>query len=265
MAGGLRFVMKVFLAAALFLSPTLCRAQGGRGAGGAPGEAYAARLARLVGGLQKNPWRGWKAGTVVVVRYLGDAVKGTAARVQPDLAYKVLEADKLFERTQEFGGKYFRQEFLVKDQPGLDAARVRPKDEGAAAAEFELDGFTLDALLTESRVEEFPGGSRTTKEWSLAGHPSILLRQEVNGEGWRVTSAKALRKVGEREFECVEIKKRMRFYSGGPAEVSTTQYLSPEVPGHVVEELEEFFRVGDGGALTPYMVVHRKVSELKIQ
>ena len=257
--------MKVVLAVAVLLSPILCRAQDGRDIKSAPDGAYTARLVRLVEGLQKNPWRGWKAGTVVVVRYLDDALNGMNARAQPDLVYKVLEADKLFERTQELKGKSYRQEFLVKDQRGLDAARVRLKDENAAASDVEIDGFTLSALLTELHMEEFPGGGRTTKEWSLAGHPSILLRREVNGEGWRVTSASASKKIGGREFACLEIKERMRFYSDGPMEVVTTRYLSPEAPGHLVEEVEEFFRVGDKGALTPYMVVHQKVVELKIQ
>lgn len=258
--------MKVILAVALLLSPTLYRAQEGRGQRSVPDEAYMARLVSVVEGLQKNPWRGWKAGTVVVVRYLGDALKGTNARVQPDLVYKVLEADKLFARTQELNGKSFLQEFLVKDQRGLAAARVRLKDEkDAATAEVKLDGFTLNVLLSELRFEEFPGGTRVTKEWSLAGHPSILLRQEVNGEGWSVTSAKVSKRIGESEFACVEIKSRMRFYSDGPMEVFTTQYLSPEVPGHLVEQVEEFFKVGDKGVPTPHMVVHQKVVELKIQ
>jgi hypothetical protein len=257
--------MRVFLAAVMWLSPTPCRAQDVRDTKTAADEAYTARLVRLVEGLQKNPWRGWKAGTVVVVRYLGDALNGTNARAQPDLVYKVLEADRLFERTQELKGKSFRQEFLVKDQRGLDAARVRLKDEDAVPADVEVDGFKLAALLSELRSEEFPGGTWVTKEWSLAGHPSILLRQEVNGEGWAVTSAKASKRIGGREFACVEIKKRMRFHSGGPMEVLTTRYLSPEVPGHVVEELEEFYRVGEKGAPTPHMFVHQKVVELKIQ
>jgi hypothetical protein len=263
MAVGLRFVMKVVLAFVVLLSPILCRAQDGRDVRRAPDEAYTARLVRLVEALQKNPWRGWKAGTVVVVRYLGDSVNGMNARVQPDLVYKILEADKLFQRTQELNGKSFLQEFLVKDQTGLAAASAWAKD--AVAADVELDGFTLDALSSESHMEEFPGGTRITKEWSLAGHPSILLRQETNGEGWRVTSVQSSKKIGEREFACVEIKSRMRFYSDGPMMHVATQYLSPEVPGHLVEEIEEFFRVGDKGALTPYMVVHQKVVEVKVQ
>lgn len=265
MAVGLRFVMKAFLAIALFLSPTLCRALDGRGVRSTPDEAYTARLVRLVEGLQKSPWRGWKAGTVVVVRYLDDAPKGANARVQPDLVYKILEADKLFERAQEYKGKYYRQEFAVRNEIGLNAARARLKDEVVVAEDLELDGFTLSGLMTEMRLQEFSGAAWVTKEWSLAGYPSILLRQETNGGGWRITSAKASKKIGDREFECVEIKKQMRFYSDGPMMHVTTQYLSPEVPGHMVEELEEFFRVGEKGVLTPYMVTHQKVVELKIQ
>ena len=260
-----RTVLRVFLAVVLWLSPPPCRAQGVRDAERAPDEAYTARLVRLVGGLQKNPWRGWKAGTVVVVRYIGDDASGTNARAQPDTVYKVLEADKLFEVTQEFKGKRFRREFLVKDQPGLPAARVMLKDEGAGAADLEVDGYTLNALLSESRLEEFPGGTWVTREWFLAGHPSILLRQETAGEGWRVTSAKVSKKIGGREFECVEIKSRMRFHSRGTMEDLTTRYLSPEVPGHLVEEVKEVFKVGEKGVLTPYMVSHLKAVELKIQ
>lgn len=258
--------MKVILAVvALLLSPALPRgAQEGRGVRSVPDEAYTARLVRLVEALQKNPWRGWKAGTVVVVRYLGGgAAEGTYAYVQPDMVYKILEADKLIEATQEVKGKSYRQEFLLKDHAGLDAPSRWGKD--SAAADLELDGFTLNTLLSELRMEEFPGGTRITKEWSLAGHPSILLRKEGNGHGWSITSAKASKKIGDREFACVEIKSRMRFYSDGPMEDVTTQYLSPEVPGHLVEEVKEFFRVGEKGVLTPHMVIHRKVVEIKVQ
>ena len=253
------------IAAALSLSPAFCRAQDGRDMKREPDEAYTARLVRLVEGLQKNPWRGWKAGTVVVVRYLGDEDPAAKppARVEPDIIYKVLEADKLLERTQELKGKSFRHEFFVKDERGLAEASAWGKDK--VGADFEIDGLMLDAILTELRMEEFPGGMWVAKEWSLAGYPSILLRRETNGEGWRITSAKASKKIGAREFECVEIKRRMRFYSDGPMEVMTTQYLSPEVPGHLVEQVEEFFRVGEKGVLIPSMVVHQKVLEIKIQ
>lgn len=73
------------------------------------------------------------------------------------------------------------------------------------------------------------------------------------------------KKIGDREFECVEVKRHMRFYSDGLMRALTTQYLSPEVPGHLVEEMEEVFKVGRGGELTPSTFAHQKVVELKIQ
>lgn len=46
----------------------------------------------------------------------------------------------------------------------------------------------------------------------------------------------------------------------------TTQYLSPDVPGHLVEEIQEFTKVEkEQTSSAPYMVVHQKVVELKLQ
>ena len=259
--------MKVIYALTIvLLSLTLCQAQNSNGPRRAPDEAYTRQMVRLLTGLQKNPWLGWESGTEVVVRYFGDSNPAATPRalVQPDLTYKVMEADKLFARTQLFKGKLTRQDFLVKDQVGLDAAW--PRVITPSTTDVEIDGFTLTCLLSELVVTEFPGGTRVTKEWTLASHPSIVLRKEVNGvEGWRVTSARAIRKIGEREFACVEIKERMRFYHHGPIDVITTRYLSPDVPGHLVEQIEEFFKVKKNQVSpAPYMVVHQKVVELKL-
>jgi len=251
---------------AVLLSLTLCQAQNSPGPRVAPDEPYIRQLAHLLTRLQKNPWQGWRAGTVVVVRYLGDDDPATKsfAYVQPDMVYQILETDKLFIRTQAVKGKPIRQDFLVKDQVGLAPANRAAKNAGVT--DIELDGFTLAGLLSVLMREEFPGGSIITREWSLASHPSILLRKEVNGVGWRVTSARALKKIGEREFLCVEIKQRMRIFSGGPMDVMTTQYLSPDVPGHLVEEVQEFFKVGKKQERpAPYMVIHQRIVELKVQ
>lgn len=252
--------------AVVILSLAVCQAQNSHSLKRQPTDAYTLQLISLLSGLQKNPWQGWKADTVVVVRYLGDDGRASKplAYVQPDLVYRILEADKLFIRTQVLNGKVYRQDFLVKDQTGLEAAS--PNAKGTPAAEMELDGFKLPVLLFESRLDEFPGGSWITREWALAGHPSILLRKEVNGVGWRVTSAKVLKKIGEREFLCVEIRERMSIYSDGHIDVVTTRYLSPEVPGHLVEEIQEFSRIGKKQErLAPHMVIHQKVVEVKLQ
>jgi hypothetical protein len=185
--------------------------------------------------------------------------------MQPDLVYKVMEADKLLIVTQVFKGKPSRRDFLIKDQPGLEAAWARVID--PSTTEVEIDGFTLTSLLSELSVTEFPGGTRVTKQWTLASHPSVVLWEEVNGgDGWRVTSARVIKKIGESEFPCVEISKWMRFYYHGPNDVMTTQYLSPDVPGHLVEERQELFKVKKGQrSSTPYQVVHQKVVGLKLQ
>lgn len=259
--------MKVIYALTiLLLSLTLCQAQNNSGPRRSPDEAYTRQMIRLLTGLQMNPWLGWESGTEVVVRYFGGGNPAATPRalVQPDLAYKIIEADKLFIRTQLFKGKLIRRDFLVKDQAGLDAAW--PKVINPSTTDVEIDGFTLTCLLSELAVTEFPGGTSVTKEWTLASHPSIVLRKEVNGgPGWRVTSARVTKKIGEREFPCVEIKRRMRFYHHGPIDVITTQYLSPDVPGHLVEQIEEFFKVKKKQVSpAPYMVVHQKVVELKL-
>jgi hypothetical protein len=68
----------------------------------APDEAYTRQLISLLTELQKNPWRGWESGTEVVARYLVDRnASGTPLGYpQPDMVYKVLEADKRLIRTQ---------------------------------------------------------------------------------------------------------------------------------------------------------------------
>jgi hypothetical protein len=260
--------MKVIYALTIMLfSLTLCHAQDSNGPRRVPDEAYTRQLIRLLTGLQKNPWLGWESGTEVVVRYLVDSnAAGTPlGHAQPDIVFKVIEADKLLITTQVYKGKPIRRDFLIKDQPGLDAAWPRVID--PSTTDLEIDGFTLSCLLSELTMREFPGGAMVTKEWKLASHPSIVLRKEAIGSnGWRVTSAQVIKQIGEREFTCVEIKKWMRFYHHGPNDAMTTQYLCPDVPGYLVEEMQEFFKVKkEQRSSAPYQVVHQKVVELKLQ
>jgi hypothetical protein len=259
--------MKVIYALTLLLfSLTLCQSQYRNSAQG-PDEAYTRELVRLLTGLQKNPWLGWESGTEVVIRYLVDSNASgiPLGHPQPDLVYKVIETDKLFIQTYVFKGKPGRRNFLVKDQVGLEAAWSRVGEQ--SAADLEIDGFTLTCHLSELTMTEIPGGTRVTKEWVLASHPSVVLGKEVKGgSGWRVTSARVIKKIGEKEFPCVEIKKWLSIYSHGQIDVITTQYLSPNVPGHLVEQIEEYFKVKKKQrSSAPYMVVHQKAVELKLQ
>jgi hypothetical protein len=263
--------MKVILTFIIvLLSLTWCPAQNNTGGQREPDDAYIRQLVGLVTRLQKNPWLGWESGTEVVIRYLVDSnASGTPlGHAQPDLVYKVTEADKVLITTQVYKGKPIRRDFLIKDQPGLDAAWAVLKDPTTTPTitDMEIDGFTLGCLLSELSVHEFPGGTHVSKQWTLASHPSIVLRKElIGGGGWEVTSTRVIKKVGETEFPCVEIKKWMRFYHHGPSAAVTTQYLSPDVPGHLVEERQEFFKVKkERRNSVPYQVVHQKVVELKL-
>lgn len=255
--------MKVLVVLALLFLVPLCPSQ----AGSVPASEaeYTRELVTLITGLQKNPWRGWGAGTEVTVRYIveRDAAGKPLGKEQPDLVFKVTEADKLFELTQVVKSKPVITEFLVKDEEGLAVASRRVTE--PTSANLEIDGFKLVCLLTKMELREIPGGGRVTREWLLASHPSIVLRKEVNGEGWRITSARVKKTVGDKEFSCVEIKKSMRFYSDGLSESVTTQYRCPGVPGHVVEEIQEFFKMKkEQRSSTPFQVVHQKVSEIKL-
>jgi len=249
--------------ASLLFSATWCGAQAGSTQ--ASEVEYTKELVTLISALQKNPWRGWGAGTEVTIRYIvdRDAAGKPLGKEQPETVFKVIEADKLLEITQVVKSKPVIHESLVKDQDGLEVASHRVGE--PTSAELEIDGFKLACLLSEMKFREIPGGARVTKEWSLASHPSILLRKEINGEGWRITSARVKKTIGDKEFLCVEIKESMSFYSDGPSESVTTRYRCPGVPGHAVEEIQELFKIKKGQrSSTPFQVVHQKVVEIKL-
>lgn len=255
--------MKALVVLVLLFSASWCGAQ--TPSVPAADAEYTSELVTLITGLQKNPWRGWGAGTEVTLRYIveRDAAGKPLGKEQPDLVFKVTEADKLFEITQVVKGKPEITEFLVKDQEGLDVAARRVNE--PIRVDLEIDGFKLAALMTKTEVREIPGGIHVTREWFLASHPSIVLRKEVNGEGWRVTSARVKKTIGGKDFSCIEIKKSMRFFSYGLNESVTTQYRCPGVPGHVVEEIEELFTLKRGErSPSPFQVVHQKVVEIKL-
>jgi hypothetical protein len=264
--------MKVIYALTIMLfSLTLCQAQDSNGPQRIPDEAYTRQLIRLLTGLQKNPWLGWESGTEVVVRYLVDSngAGKPLGHSQPDIVFKVMEVDKLLITTQVYKGKTIRHDFMVKDQPGLDVAWARlidPSTPDPSTTDLEIDGSTLRCRLSELTMREFPGGTWVSKEWTLASDPSIVVRKEaVGSNGWRVTSAQVIKQIGDREFTCVEIKKWMRFYSQGTNDAMTTQYLCPDVPGHLVEEIQEFFKVKrEQRSSAPFQIVHQKVVELKL-
>ena len=101
----------IYVIATILLSLSLCRAQS---INPKPtlDEAYKQELVRLLTGLQKNGWSGWKTGTVVVRRYLGnnDEKVKPFTYAQPDLVFEIGEADKRVAVTQVVKGKPYRDE-----------------------------------------------------------------------------------------------------------------------------------------------------------
>jgi hypothetical protein len=258
-----RGVQTALVGLVLLFSASLCDAQ--TASVSAPEADYTRELVTLITGLQKNPWRGWSAGTEVTVTYIveRDAAGKPLGKEQPDVVFKVTEMDKLFEVTQIVKSKPVITEFLVKDEEGLAVASRRVTE--PTSTELQIDGFKLSCLVSEMLFLDVPGRVRVTKEWVLASHPSVVLGKEVNDEGWRVTSARVKKSVGDKEFSCVEIKKSVRFYSDGPSESVTTQYRCPGVPGHVVEEIQELFKFKkEQRTATPFQVVHQKVTKIKL-
>jgi hypothetical protein len=258
----------IYVTVLLLLSLTLCRAQNSNDPKRAPDDVYTRQLVSLLTGLQKNPWSGWKTGTEVVRRYLGNSEPALKpfAYVQPDLVFQILEADKLVAVTQVVNGKPYRQEHPVKDQGGADKPMI--KTGGATPATLEIDGFTLACLLREmmpSLIFNDGPSFPPSKEWSLASHPTLLLRRESGGTTWEVASVLVTKKIGEREFQCVKTIGKMHVDVDGPMEVITTQYLSPDIPGHLVEEIKEFYKVDkEGRERVPHMIIHQQVMELKL-
>ncbi len=229
-------------------------------------EAYPRELVRLVTELQKNPWEGWPAGTRVVVRYLIERnSKGKAlGREQPDIVFTVVEADRSIRTTQLYKGKTIRRDFLIKDQIGLDAKWPAFVTSPSTPTNLTIDRVNVACLRREMGLREIPGGTIVTREWAMVSHPSVVLRKEtVDSNGWEVTSAQTRRSIGEKDFQCLEVRLWTRFYHNGPNDAITMRYLCPGVPGHVAEERIEYYKVvkGQRGA-APNQIQHQKTVEL---
>lgn len=255
----------IYVIAAVFLSLTLCRAQSINDLKPTPDDAYKQELVRLLTGLQKNGWSGWKTGTVVVRHFLGnnDETVKPFAYAQPDLVFEIVEADKRVAMTQVVKGKPYREESPIKAQAAADASPFELQD--VTAASLEVDGFTLACLLREYPAMIVNDGPSApgSKEWRLAGHATVVLRKDSGRTTWEVASVRVLKKIGGREFQCVKTIAKSTI--PGPMEVITTQYLSPDVPGYLVEQVEEFYKVNkEGKERVLSMVVHQQVAEVRI-
>jgi hypothetical protein len=241
------------------LLQTLCYAQQSTSDKGSPDQEYIQRLVRLLAGLQKDPWSGWKTGAKVIVRYVDEPkIPGAYADVQPDLVMQVVETDKLVSVTQVVNGKPYRSESPISSQKD---AEVSPDIFGDATdTQVEIDGYRLPCLFRERTTITMPVDyGMTVREWALASNQKILLRKE-GPEEWAVTSSLVTKRVGDREYQCVEIKEKMTIYSGREIEVRTTTYLSPDIPGQLVEKIKTFHHINHKQVSpTPHLISHQKV------
>lgn len=211
----------------------------------------------MIAPLQHNPWAGWRTGTRVRVVFVADPSLADQSHVQPDLVYVVEAKDERLVRLQEVDGTSTKQAFAIGNEPGI--ARGAESSAGEPTT-ITIDGAIVPATVHRQTIEwigEDSGGERTSATWVLAADPTVVLRTEAGGHEWRVSSVNAMRTVGERTFRCVEITERSVSPTGSTV---TTRYLTPEVPGHVVEEIVRFFpgEATDGRAT---MVSHQHVAE----
>lgn len=130
--------------------------------------------------------------------------------------------------------------------------------------ELKIDGHTVKCLLKGKPppIYFYPLAFRgqgymspIQKQWVLAADPTIVLRDESifsdwdkwfwptsPASWWAVTAVGVIKKVGDREHVCVEVKHD--FYFGADGYNITTDYLTPDVPGFYVEFEKVFYQVG---------------------
>ncbi len=79
---------------------------------------------------------------------------------------------------------------------------------------------------------------QTTTEWTLKKYPAVLIKRlHHNGNYWQVQGF-SVRTINGRKYRCVEFHQHMATATGF---VLTIGQLSPDVPGHVVEEIKKFY------------------------
>jgi hypothetical protein len=194
--------------------------------------------ARVLEPFYRNGWHGWNPGTEVRTTFLDDKVEGWYSYVQPDLVYRLTEA--ALTRTQVVDGKPVVQQFDPANETGWQPAYLHKLPTAKATpTTIEIDGVKIDCLLYESTMDDIGrdvGGTTVLKEWVLAAHPSTWLRTEANKNYKVIKSLRELRQVGDRQLACVVVEERMEMSGGHQI---TTSWLSPEVPGHVVEKISQ--------------------------
>jgi len=208
--------------------------------GSSPEATIAARKARLleaIADLQANPWAGWPVGAKLVTRFADSTDQYPSVRhyAQPDLTYEVTgDGTTLVRRQETFEGE---QRFEVNNQAERPVPGASP-DRKPKRPRVVIDGISIECNKTlledATRLGQV---AATTSWWTARDRPEVLLkRMSSNGNYWQVVGL-STRKIGSREYLCVETRRRMATTFGF---VVTLEHLNSGVPGHVVESIKEF-------------------------
>ncbi len=211
----------------------------------------------------RGPGKGFPTRSTVTFSAVDDsnAALGIASYVQPDMVYRVEEADRMLSRTQVVDGTAHRQEFDITDEGGLPGA---PSLQETTATTLTIDGVPVSARTAKlERTVLLAGGSATTSVthyWVLTDDPEILLRRSYGeGSAWSVVATDVKATLAGQELHVVETKEESLDGKGG--HVIKTIRRSPKVPGHVVESIVQHFRKADD--TNPWLVTHERVSKME--
>jgi hypothetical protein len=191
--------------------------------------------------LQQNGWLEWKPGTEMVRAFLPADPKQFTSYVQADQIYTIGGKNGPLTRAQA-GGLLKLNPGRPDDGPIPVAYMYRPN--GGEEAQLTLDGNEIKCRIFRQTIRiDLAGGhlvESVRKEWIIPSHPTICMRWEAGKNYGVIKSIRATRTVGGKKYSCVVLEKRMALPNDGFS--LEIVYLSPEVPGFVVERTQDIYK-----------------------
>lgn len=190
--------------------------------------------------LQMAPWVSLPTGTQVVHSF-ADSTSGYTGikhHVQPDLSYEIIEKGKALIRKQMVDGKETTQVISLLNEVGLPRAMPCGNPDTTI---IDIDGVPIDShrwrcvLKTHTTTGYF---ERITVNWAMSKNHLVLLKRiEHDGDYWEVKGF-SVRTINGREYRCIKTEQRMTLVDGFTVII---KHLNPDVPGHVLEEVHEYY------------------------
>jgi hypothetical protein len=220
-----------------------------------PDKAFEQALLKALEPLQRKQLPHYVAGTEVVVQEFQDGKP-----YGPELK-SVLKT-----YTPYYSGSDLMPEPLAETSNTLQVVKSCP-------SELQIDGHTVPTIVRTLSFNLWgPGfsGTRTTRQWLFAPNPKIVLRQEYvptdaedkceqsnTVDWWAVTGSGIRKRIGDKEYDCVEVQDRNDFVGGY---VVTTMYLSSQAPTFWVESVKEFYKIDKGQSKFSFIRTMRVMS-----